>query len=121
MSEKEANTEETAFSEATVDEERAGNLTFDQRLQLLQLERQIRMEEREAGREKCEYERQIERERREYESQKAREEEERLVREEERLRKLRNEKEEFAVREALRQQSSVRKPKKKCQMSNVCL
>ena len=115
MSEKEANTEESAVSEETVDEERAGNLTFDQRLQLLQLERQIRMEEREAEREaereKREYERQIERERREYESQKAREEEERLVREEERLRKLRNEKEEFAVREAGRQQSSVRKPK----------
>ena len=57
MSEKEANTEETAVSEETVDEERAGNLTFDQRLQLLQLKRQIRMEEREAEREKREYER----------------------------------------------------------------
>ena len=91
--------------------EEASDLTFDQRLQLLQLERQIRMEEREAEREKREYERQVERERREYESQKARGEEERLVREEERLRKLRNEKEEFAVREAGRQQSCNRKPK----------
>ena len=36
MSEKEAITEETAVSEETVDEERAGKLTFDQRLQLLQ-------------------------------------------------------------------------------------
>ena len=70
MSEKEANTEETAVSEETVDEQRAGNLTFDQRLQLLQLERQIRMEEREAESEKHEYARQIERERREYESKK---------------------------------------------------
>ena len=111
MSEKEPITEEKADSVQTVDEEKASNLTFDQRLQLLQLERQIRMEEREAEREKREYERQIERERREYESQKVREEEERLVREEERLRKLRNEKEEFAVREAGRQQGSVRKPK----------
>ena len=111
MSEKEPNTEEKADSEETVDEENASNITFDQRLQLLQLERQIRMEEREAEREKREYERQIERERREYESQKARQEEERLVREEERLRKFRIEKEEFAVREAGRQQSCVRKPK----------
>ena len=91
-----------------MDEEKASNLTFDQ---LLQLERQIRMEEREAEREKREYERQVERERREYESQKVREEEERLVREEERLRTLRNEKEEFAAREAGGQQGSVRKPK----------
>ena len=79
------------------------------------MERQIRIEEREAEREaereKREYERQIERERREYERQKSREKEERLVREEERLRKLRNEKEEFAIREAGRQQSCVRKPK----------
>ena len=37
MSEKEPNTEETAVSEETVDEEKASNLTFDQRLQLLQL------------------------------------------------------------------------------------
>ena len=112
MSEKEPITEEKADSVQTVDEEKATNLTFDQRLQLLQLERQIiGMEEREAERKKREYERQIERERREYEIQKVREEEERLVREEERLRKLRNEKEEFAVREAGRQQGSVRKPK----------
>ena len=110
MSEKKPNTEEKADSEETVDEEKASNLTLDQRLQLLQLKSQIRMEEREAEREKQEYERQVERERRGYESQKAREEEERLVREEERLRKLRNEKEEFAVREAGRQQSCVRKP-----------
>ena len=54
MSEKEPNTEEKADSEETVDEEKASNLTFDQRLQLLQLERQIRMEEREAEREKLE-------------------------------------------------------------------
>ena len=112
MSEKEPITEEKADSVQTVDEEKETNLTFDQRLQLLQLERQIiRMDEREAERKKREYERQIERERREYEIQKVREEEERLVREEERLRKLRNEKEEFAVREAGRQQGSVRKPK----------
>ena len=74
MSKKEPITEEKAVSDETVDEEKASNLTFDQGLRLLQLERQIRMEEREAEREKCEYERQIERERREYESQKAREE-----------------------------------------------
>ena len=89
MSKKADITEEKEDSDETVDEDKASNLTFDQRLQLLQLERQIRMEEREAEREKREYERQIERERREYESQKAREEEERLVRQEERLRNLR--------------------------------
>ena len=111
MSEKESNTEEKLEFEETVDEEEASDLTFDQRLQLLQLERQIRIEEREAEREKREYERQVERERREYERQKAREEEERSIREEERLKTLRNEKEEFAIREAGRQQSCVRKPK----------
>ena len=109
MSEKESNTEEKLEFEETVDEEEASDLTFDQRLQLLQLERQIRIEEREAEREKREYERQVERERREYERQKAREEEERSIREEERLKTLRNEKEEFAIREAGRQQSCVRK------------
>jgi len=66
------------------------------------------MEEKEAEREKREYERQVERERREYESESTGGR--RLVREEERLRKLRNEKEEVAVREAGRQQSCVRKP-----------
>ncbi|XP_068684916.1 uncharacterized protein [Montipora foliosa] len=111
MSEKEPNTEEKLEFAETVDEEEASDLTFDQRLQLLQLERQIRIEEREAEREKREYERQVERERREYERQKAREEEERSIREEERLKTLRNEKEEFAIREAGRQQSCVRKPK----------
>ena len=111
MSKKADITEEKEDSDETVDEDKESNLTFDQRLQLLQLERQISMEVREAEREKREYERQIERERREYESQKAREEEERLVREEERLRILRNEKEEFAIREAGRQQSGIRKPK----------
>ena len=111
MSEKESNTEEKLEFEETVDEEEASDLTFDQRLQLLQLERQIRIEEREAEREKREYERQVERERREYERQKAREEEERSIREEERLKTLRNEKEEFAIREAGRQQSCIRKPK----------
>ena len=87
--------------------ETESNLTFEQQLQLqerelmmLKLRREMQMEEREAEREK-----------REYERQRAREEEERLVREEERLRILRIEKEEFAVREAGRQQSSVRKPK----------
>ena len=100
MSKKADITEEKEDSDETVDEDKESNLTFDQRLQLLQLERQISTEVREAEREKREYERQIERERREYESQKAREEEERLVREEERLRILRNEKEEFAIREA---------------------
>jgi len=39
MSEKEPNTEEKADSEETVDKEKVSNLTFDQRLQLLQLER----------------------------------------------------------------------------------
>ena len=111
MSKKADITEEKEDSVETIDEDKESNLTFDQRLQLLQLERQISMEEREAEREKREYERQIERERREYESQKAREEEERLVREEERLRILRNDKEEFAIREAGRQQSGIRKPK----------
>ena len=40
MSEKEPITKEKADSVETVDEEKASNLTFDQRLQLLQLERQ---------------------------------------------------------------------------------
>ena len=48
----------------TVDEEKASDLTLDQRLQLLQLERQFRMKERDAEREKCEDERQVKRERR---------------------------------------------------------
>ena len=77
----------------------------------LHLSSSCRIKERKAEREKREYERQVERERREYESQKVREKEERLLREEERLRKLGNEKEEFAVIEAGRQQGSVRKPK----------
>ena len=47
MPEKEPNTEEKADYEETPDEEKASDLTFDQRLQLLQLERQIRIEERE--------------------------------------------------------------------------
>ena len=64
MSEKEPNTEEKADYEETPDDEKASDLTFDQRLQLLQLERRIRIEEREAKREKHEYERQLERERR---------------------------------------------------------
>ena len=54
MSEKEPITEEKADSLETLDEEKASNVTFDRRLQLLQLERQIRMEEREAEREKRE-------------------------------------------------------------------
>ena len=99
MSKKADITEEKEDFDESVDEDKESNLTFDQRLQLLQLERQISMAERE----KREYERQIEKERREYESQKAREEE--------RLRILRNEKEEFAIREAGRQQSGIRKPK----------
>ena len=111
MSEKESNTEEKVEDEETVDEEDVSDLTFDQRLQLLQLERQIRREERDAEREKREYERQVGRERREYERQKEREEEERSIREEKRLKTLRNEKEEFAIREAGRQQNCVRKPK----------
>jgi len=45
---KEPNTAEKADYEETPDEEKASDLTFDQRLQLLQLERQIRIEEREA-------------------------------------------------------------------------
>ena len=49
MSEKEPNMED--YKE-TPDKEKASDLTFDQRLQLLQLERQIRIEEREAEREK---------------------------------------------------------------------
>ena len=69
MSEKERNTEERADYEETPDYEKAIDLTFDQRLQLLQLERPIRIEEREAKGEKREYERQIEREKREYERQ----------------------------------------------------
>ena len=52
MSEKERTTEEKTDYEETPDEEKASDLTFDQRLQLLQLERQIRIEEREAEREK---------------------------------------------------------------------
>ena len=104
MSEKEPNMEQKADYEETVDEDKASDLTFDQRLQLLQLERQIRIEERE-------YERQVKRERPEYERQKAWEEEERFFREKDRLRKLRNEKEEFPIREAGRQQSCIRKPK----------
>ena len=69
MSEKERNTEERADYEETPDYEKAVDLTFDQRLQLLQLERPIRIEEREAKGEKREFERQIERDKREYERQ----------------------------------------------------
>ena len=90
-----------------MEDEGLSNLSFRQRLELqerqiamLDLRRQIKLEEREAERERWEYER-----------QKAREEEERLVREEERLRTLRREKEEFVLREAERQQSSNKRPK----------
>ena len=93
------------------------HLTFEQRLQLqerqiaiLELQRKMRQEVREAEREKRDHEREAERERREYERLRAREEEERLVREEERLRVLRSEKEEFGIREAERQ-SFAHKPK----------
>ena len=64
MSKKEPNTEEKADFVETVDEEKASDLTLDQCLQLLQLERQFRMRERDAETEKCEYERQVKRERR---------------------------------------------------------
>ena len=87
--------------------ETEGNLTIEQRLQLqerelmmLELRRKMQMEKREAEKEK-----------REYERQRAREEEGRLVREEERLRILRSEKEQFAVREAERQYKSSNKPR----------
>ena len=87
--------------------ETESNLTYEQQLQLqerelmmLKLRREMQMEEREAEREK-----------REYERQRAREDGERLVREEERLRILRSEKEEFAVREAERQHKSCNKPR----------
>ena len=64
MSKKEPNTEEKVDFVETVEEEKASDLTLDQRLQLLQLERQFRMKERDAEREKCEDERQVKRERR---------------------------------------------------------
>ena len=67
---------------------------------MFELRRKMQMKEGEAEREK-----------REYERQSAREEEERFVREEERLRILRSEKEEFAVREAERQNKSSNKPR----------
>ena len=82
------------------------DLSFDQRLQihereieLLELQRKIRQEEREAEREKREYERQRVRE------------EERSMREKERLKVLRSGKEDFAIRDAERQQNCTRKPK----------
>ena len=46
MSKKEPNKKEKADSGETVDEEKVSNLMFDQPLQLLQLERQLRIEER---------------------------------------------------------------------------
>ena len=63
----------------------------------------MRQEVREAERKKKDHEREAERWR-------AREEEDRLIREEERLRVLRSEKEEFAIRDAERQ-SFAHKPK----------
>ena len=99
---------EEVASRTDEDDQDIHRLTFDQRLQLLQLERQIRFEEREAEKEKREYERQVERERQEYERQKARDEEERLVREEERLRILRREKEESEIRMSEREQTDRR-------------
>ena len=85
--------------------ETEGNLTFEQQWQLqerelmmLELCRKMQMKEREAEREKREYERQW-----------AHEEEERLVREGERLRIIRSEKEELAVIEAERQNKSSNK------------
>lgn len=104
------------------------SLNFEQRLQLeerelqiLELGREISQEHREireleweVERERRQAERELERERREFESQKAQEEERCLVQEEERLRYLRAEKEEFAVREFERRRvsnSDVKKPK----------
>ena len=104
------------------------SLSFEQRLQLqepemrmLELRRKISQEqreirelEREVERERRQAEREEEEERREYERQKSQEEVERLIREEERLGKLRAEKEQFAARESERRQVSnneTREPK----------
>ena len=98
MSKKEPNTEEKVDFVETVEEEKASDLTLDQRLQLLQLERQFRMKERDAEREKCEDERQV---KRETSNKKEIRESERTTEEQvEQHRKLRNEKKEFAIREA---------------------
>ena len=92
------------------------SLSFEQRLQLqgpemrmLELRRKISQEqreirelEREVERERRQAEREEEEERREYERQKSQEEVERLIREEERLGKLRAEKEQFTPRESER-------------------
>ena len=96
------------------------SLSFEQRLQLQEREmqmlelrrkisqeqREIRELEREEERERRQAEREAEKERREYERQKSQEEEERSIREEERLRLLRAEKEQFAARESERRQVS---------------
>ena len=96
------------------------SLSFEQRLQLqgpemrmLELRRKISREqreirelEREVERERRQAEREEEEERREYERQKSQEEVERLIREEERLGKLRAEKEQFTARESERRQVS---------------
>ena len=74
---------------------------------MLELRRKIQQEEREAEKEKRAYER----EKWEYERQKAREQEERIIREGERIRLLRDESEQFAVRESESIQSSARRPK----------
>ena len=98
------------------------SLSFEQRLQLqepemrmLELRRKISQEQREIRelerevereRERRQAEREAEKERREYDRQKSQEEEERLIREEETLRTLRAEKEQFAARESERRQVS---------------
>ena len=96
------------------------SLSFEQRLQLQEREmqmlelrrkisqeqREIRELEREVERERRQAEREEEEERREYERQKSQEEVERLIREGERLGKLRAEKEQFTARESERRQVS---------------
>ena len=109
---------ELDFSATEDKTELLNELSFEQQMKLqerelavLELRRKIMQDERDAEREKREFERELERERREFERQKAREEEERSIREEERLRSLRQGNEEFTIRDVNRQQSAVKKPK----------
>ena len=83
---------------------------------MLELQRTMRLQEREAEKEKREFERQLilererreaerkaKKERREYERQRASKEEEKSIREKQKLRVLRSEREEYATREVERQ------------------
>ena len=127
----------TTSEEATAEEEKCfdeslelqeSNLSFEQRvtcklqegaIQMLALQRTMRLEEREAEN----AEREGEKERQEYERQRASEEEEKSIREEQRLRILRSEKEEYSMREVERQTFSKKpvfmKIQKMGEMENI--